>query len=529
MTRAISFVPDEIKPITIKSDIVPSPQQLTVLDWVQRGKGNAFVEAVAGGAKTTTLLMACGVAQGSIAFTAFNRKIVDDIKSKLIRSNSLGNVRVGTFHSFGFGAWKRQAPDCRVEEYDKARRMHDAIETPWNLRGAVERLVSIGKQSMVGVLWTPDNRSIWENAIQHYDVLIKVDREIGRSEEDTIDDLVHYAEAGVLWSADKGEEIVDYDDMLWLPILKNVPVYQYDWVFIDECQDTNAARRLLARRMMKQNGRAIFVGDKNQSIYGFTGADSDAVDIIIDEFKCSRLPLTCTYRCSKKATELAREWVPEIEAHENNLEGSIDYSTPRNLTRVGDDGQPLFRLEPGKDAILCRITKPLVELAFQLIGQGIPCHVEGRDIGKSLDRLASKWKVNTVVELLQELEQYRRNETDKLIARDAKFQVESLNDRIDTLIVITEGCTTVSEVRNKINRIFKDTDTGDRAETVVLSTIHKAKSREWDRVIILGWGAYMPSRWARREWEIRQERNLMYVSVTRTKDKLVLMTGLEES
>lgn len=38
---------------------VPSPQQQAVFDWVESGRGNAFIEAVAGAGKTTTLIEAC--------------------------------------------------------------------------------------------------------------------------------------------------------------------------------------------------------------------------------------------------------------------------------------------------------------------------------------------------------------------------------------------------------------------------------------------------------------------------------------
>ena len=51
----------------------------------------------------------------------------------------------------------------------------------------------------------------------------------------------------------------------------------------------------------------------------------------------------------------------------------------------------------------------------------------------------------------------------------------------------------------------------------------KAKGREWNHVFALGMNKYSPSKWARNEWEIEQERNLCYVQVTRAKQHLTIV------
>lgn len=530
---------------TIAPDTPYSPQQQTVIDWAANGRGSGFIEAVAGSGKTTVLIGVSRVMRGYGAFAAFNKKIADEIKRKLSADDEeQRNVRVGTFHSFGFAAWRTAAdnPRLRVDERAKSRMMFDACEVPWPLRSAVAIMVSIAKQSVVGVLWQPNDITRWRDIAAHFDIMLRVEDD-GRSDEDIIDDLAFYAEKCIAWSKsirrdgdpstvpDIARTIIDFDDMIWLPLVENSPMHTYDWVLVDEAQDTNAARRMLAHRMLKPGGRLIAVGDRHQAIYGFTGADSNAVDLIIREFNCESMPLTVTFRCSQSATRLAQTWVPHITAHENNEEGSVErlpsrvYFAREDNPVIGENG-PVAPLAPG-DAILCRNTKPLVSLAFGLIREGVACHVEGRDIGKSLDRLASKWKVDSVTALLANLEAYRQRETERLVARDARYAIEALNDRVDTLMVIAEDCETVQEVRDKIDRMFMDTDGGGKAKTVILSTIHKAKGREWDRVFILGWGVYMPSKWARQAWEREQEGNLHYVAVTRTKRDLILTGAFE--
>ena len=83
---------------------------------------------------------------------------------------------------------------------------------------------------------------------------------------------------------------IDFDDMVYLPLVFKLRLFPQDWVLIDEAQDTNPTRRALAARMLKPGGRVIAVGDPRQAIYGFTGADNDALEQIAEKFNCARMP-----------------------------------------------------------------------------------------------------------------------------------------------------------------------------------------------------------------------------------------------
>ena len=126
--------------------------------------------------------------------------------------------------------------------------------------------------------------------------------------------------------------------MIWLPLLENAPFKAHDWVLVDEAQDSNVARRMMAEKMLKKSGRLLAVGDRFQAIYGFSGASSDAVDRIIENHSCVQLPLTVTFRCSKAATKLAQTWVPHITAHEDNQEGRVSSASAVQFacTYLGD-------------------------------------------------------------------------------------------------------------------------------------------------------------------------------------------------
>jgi superfamily I DNA/RNA helicase len=68
-----------------------------------------------------------------------------------------------------------------------------------------------------------------------------------------------------------------------------------------------------------------------------------------------------------------------------------------------------------------------------------------------------------------------------------------------------------------VNGLFAD----NVQDMLVLSSIHKAKGREWKRVFWLDRHSTCPSKWARQAWQQEQERNLMYVAATRAQELLV--------
>lgn len=178
------------------------------------------------------------------------------------------------------------------------------------------------------------------------------------------------------------------------------------------------------------------------------------------------------------------------------------------------------------DVALCRNTKPLVEEAYKMIAADVACRVEGRDIGEGLIQLAQKWKrINTLTELTTKLEEWSKTETEKWTAKQAFSKVQLIEDKVETLnIIITnlqnKGANTVTELVSHIRNLFGDTPEGQKPRVFTLSTIHKSKGREWDRVFILH-PELIPSRYAKQDWQMEQETNLLYVAITRAKNELI--------
>jgi superfamily I DNA/RNA helicase len=490
----------EEKSMTYKLPTKWSPQQTTFIDWCDSGAGNAVLEAVAGSGKTTTLLAgAIKMAKRGkkVAICAYNKKIADEIRGKL---EDLGiewkQVRAGTMHSFGFNAIRKTFGEVQVDE-KKCDTLFAEMQPnhPWH--SVIVRLVSMAKQQAFGAIGRINDFTAWRNIIDHFEM---VDESLTEEQEEEI-----ILQAIALLKKSNGmTQIVDFDDMVYLPLIHPCRFFRYDVVIIDEAQDTNPARRELAKKLLAPRGRLIAVGDPCQAIYGFTGADNDSLDIIAREFSCQRLPLTVTYRCPKKVVEFARQWVSHIEAHADNAEGEI-----RSLAFAD------FIKSPQEGAILCRTTKHLVSAAFALIRAKIACRIEGRDIGKGLVKLAQKWqKVKTIDAFDARLEKFLENTRKNMADRPKKLEL--IEEQAATLRVIMEECrrqqkTQMADVVDFVTELFAD----NVQEKIVLSTIHKAKGREWNHVFWLNRASTCPSPYATQAWMRQQEANLQYVAATR--------------
>ena len=97
-----------------------------------------------------------------------------------------------------------------------------------------------------------------------------------------------------------------------------------------------------------------------------------------------------------------------------------------------------------------------------------------------------------------------------------------LFDKIRALEVIGENCCTIQELNERIDTIFAE----ERTEGISLSTVHKAKGLENDRVFI-ACDSLMPSKSAHLPWEVEQEKNLQYVAYTRAKTYLGFLSEEE--
>jgi len=292
--------------------------------------------------------------------------------------------------------------------------------------------------------------------------------------------------------------------MIWLPLVLNLPQRKFDRVFVDETQDLNAAQIELALRAVKADGRILAVGDPRQAIYRFRGADEFAFDNVKTRLSATELPLSVCYRCCKSVIREAQEIVPGIESAPDADEGEVRTATYREMRR---DAQP-------GDFVLSRTNAPLVSLCLGLLSEGRKAAIQGRDIGASLGALVKKSKVRDVEALRSYVEEWAAKECSRLAAKHRDTQL--VEDKAACLLAISEGAATVQDVIDRIESLFSDTSDESR---IMLSTTHKAKGLERDRV-------WMLSATYRRRPGV-EEDNLAYVAITRARKTLVLVEGLK--
>ena len=532
----------------------PSPAQQAFYDWISNDSGNCILNAVAGAGKTTTILNGIALMKGKVWFGVYNKKMADEIKEKLAKrddlrkradfGNKVDRVESSTFHSLGFGIVRSMTyPNKPQIDEKKVRRIIDGIvaekeavaQEPRDdlreLMGTIERMVSMAKNRgfvpgdlVRGGLSDMDDMSAWTNMVDHFDIGDTLD-------DEQVSTAIAFART-VLRRSNSDISTIDMDDMVYLPLARRVqlkPWHRFDWVLIDEAQDTNPTRRALANLVRTRGARLVAVGDPHQAIYGFTGADNDSLEQIARQFNAKELPLTVTYRCPKAVVAHAQQWVSHITAHESAPEGEVVSMPYGDLI---DDLKSLDCADYGENAILCRYNKYLVGLCFKMIREGLPAKIEGRNIGEGLVKLATRWKsIKTVNGLETKLEEYRSREVAKALAKEQEQKADRVNDEVATIMTVIErvranGKDRVTDVVDAIEEIFDDNISGKGL--ITLCSAHKSKGLEWDRVMILDRAALMPSKMAKQEWQVAQEINLIYVAVTRAKQTLVEVTGVVE-
>jgi superfamily I DNA/RNA helicase len=497
-----------------------STQQQAFVDWVARGRGNAIAEAVAGAGKTSTILRSLPETRGSVAIAAFNNRIADEIKTKVAKLDLGRQIAVGTFHSFGFRTWRNVASRVQVDG-DKVRNLMRVMEVDEELRDFVGSAVGMARQVGIGALHPMGDMSAWYGMVAHHDMADKLADAPGAHVSPYLLERALGIAVKVLEASNEScRDVIDFDDMLYAPILFKARFWQNDWLFVDEAQDSNAMRRAVARAMLRPGGRAVFVGDRRQAINGFAGADNDALDQIAREFSTTELPMTVTYRCPKAVVREARMYVDHIVASPTAPEGEV--------RDIGEFANLFAEQLTPDDAILCRNTAPLVKAAYGLIRRGTACRIEGRDIGAGLLRLATRWKrCKTLPDLREKLVEYMETETVALTAKNKEAKAAALQDQVESLIAVIDGLghtATVGDLRTRIESMFGDSDKDPRP-MVTLCSGHRSKGREWHRVYLVGMNELIPSPFARQDWMVRQEENVAYVMVTRSMGELVYVAA----
>lgn len=513
------------------SSFKPSIQQQNFFDFITNENKNAVISAVAGAGKTTTLLKAIELIpeDKNILFMAFNKSIAKELTERVPKSS---NINVKTVHGYGYNliienfnvnidnfkynkliyeivtnnteGLKKYNLDSKLKTYVKT--IYNIIQNieEFNIREynrSVTELCNLGRLNLIDI--TNKNNGIkMLNKIASKHVINNIDN------ESTVAWYLINIGASITSS-------IDFTDMIYFPIIYALQSIKYDYVLIDECQDLSTAQRTLMLNSLKQEtGRFFAVGDEKQNIYSFVGADSESYRKLCNLPNTVQFPLSVTYRCQPSIVNMVKHINPEIISFTNEDTGEIieEFS--------------YMDLEDG-DMVLCRETFPIVSLCVTLISQNKKAYIIGSDIGLILTRIIKdcekKVENYDMTSVFSQLYYEKNKLIEKLMTNNhismdeasSNSMVVLLDEKIKIIEGITDENDTPIEVINKITNIFSDTEKNG----ICLSTIHKSKGLESNRVFILH-KELMPSKYAKESWEIEQEKNLIYVAYTRAKKTL---------
>ena len=481
--------------------MTPSKYQAAIYETFQNTDENITISAVAGSGKTTVLLELLKlVPRGKSAlFLAFNNSIVDELKSRIRLRDG---VEIMTIHSYGwhsimrrYGSKVKMNPNKSFGKIEKILKKHEDIlakKRGWYFY-IIPKIIDLLRCNLLDA--TAENI----NKLADYHDLVVTEKEIDVA-----------IEVFRLMNKDKSQ--FDFMDMIYQPYADTtIRRKKYDYVFCDESQDFSIAQQDIISGALNRRGRLITVGDPCQAIYGFAGADTDSYDKLSNlNGESIALPLSVCYRCARAIVIEAQEIVPQIQYAPDAEMGCVTKGSLLDLDRG--------------DWVLCRNLKPLVETYLWLMKNKIKSKIKGKDIGEGIIALIHKTGAKTIRGLNHLLDVEKTKLFKKLKEKGVKHplshpKVELFEQRMDVINCLMLEVNTVADLIKLIQDIFTDDVKG-----IMLSTIHKAKGLENDKVFFLC-PELIPSKFATQPWQYEQERNLRYVCITRAKKELVYVDG----
>lgn len=504
-----------------------SDEQLEIFEWFENGEGNLIIRARAGCAKTTSILEGVNRApERRILLAAFNKSIADEMKSRVLNPA----VRVQTLHALGLSFCHRHITDLQVDtKGERARALaktaceallsekginispdHNAVRAVANLHtkireilvDPIERFFCSRSEENIGI--NDDNIGRFFEWMQEFAFQFNTPHFDGFW---SIDNLIEAALKAVQCAADTEMSMVDFADMIFLPLRRHWISPVCDLMVIDEAQDMSAPQLQIAIEATKSRGRICIVGDDKQAIYAFRGADTAGLDCLKLELDAAELGLKTTYRCPQTIVALAQSFAPDFRAAPTALEGVVEQLD--TMSQIATYAQP-------GDFVLSRVNADLISACIRLVNRGLNAYVKGADLGKILDHLVEKIVDLDLVTLerftilLEKWYNRERKRAEKLPDRIRLEKLAALGDQHDMLQAFAESSIDLAQMRERIITTFSET----KPNAIMCSTVHKAKGLEAPRVFLLG------KSFSREDEE---EDNICYVAITRAKQELYII------
>ncbi len=347
------------------------------------------------------------------------------------------------------------------------------------------------------------------------------------------------------------ENALGFDDLIQLSVklltenedILNLYRNRFQYNFVDEYQDIDENQYKLIRLLVSENGNIFVIGDPNQAIYGFRGGDAKFFNNFTEDYPSTQIiNLKNNYRSTNCIVDASNQMINSFniismydKPHEkitihtapsDKAEAEFVASTIENL--IG--GHSFFSLDSQRSegqesnysfsdfAILYRTSSQLSLIIEAVKRTGMPF------VNLSNDLLCEKKAIRSFLNNLKD---------DKSVSEQFEASYDKLAEETDEYIL--NYLQNLAKIHNNKNEFIHEVsflteaDTLDkRSDRITLMTLHSAKGLEFKCVFIVGLeNDILPLYRAKEPQEIEEERRLLYVGMTRAKERLFLSHALK--
>ena len=283
-----------------------NPQQLEAVHYLG---GPLFVLAGAGSGKTRVitekiahLIREVGYAPHNIAAITFTNKAAAEMQERtaaMLGSRQTRGLTVCTFHSLGMRLLREEAQHIGYKQNFSVFDSSDSGKIIAELLGSSGRDAVFRAQHKI---------SLWKNDLLTPEQAFQVAS--NEWERQTAQLYAGYQETLHSYQA------VDFDDLILLPtrLLQNEAGIRIKWqmrllhLLVDECQDTNTCQYTLMKLLTGAEGRFTAVGDDDQSIYAWRGANMENLRLLQQDYPALKIiKLEQNYRSSARILRVANQ------------------------------------------------------------------------------------------------------------------------------------------------------------------------------------------------------------------------------
>ena len=525
-------------------------------------RSNMMISALAGSGKSTMACLLSEHTTTSDIYVAFNNSIAEEFRTKIKNPKT----KVMTLHSLGLSIMNsniRAAKDEKKITYANATldnlKIYKIIDNELTIldrrmdfmkkmfyKDQYFTLYNLCRLTMTNLADSTALRQI----IQDYRLF---ENDEGYQFPDITDCISMLKNVdGESWNIFNQTGVIDFTDMLYITYWKlerkewEVPYYNlYTNIMFDEAQDASSIQLNLLKYIKRKGGRYIFILDKNQAIYSFAGSNSLSYSLIPKMFApIKEFDLPICYRCpSSHLKQVNRLFNIPILPRDDAPKGKIYHIEKEDI---------LSKIHEG-DMIISRKNKWLGSVIVDLAKAGKPIQIEDKEMVASIKKIVEKNKNSTAKGLRKDLKeevtkysQERAKKNSQLLEAVQENNVEEVVTAIDDNKKI-DNCNFIlgilKEYLKKNPNATKDNfavyisnllNTGDsktsksnvftvKTKPIRICSVHKAKGLAAENVFVLNEGRVCFDFRNSKE-QNQQEKNLSYISYTRAKNNLYLVS-----